>query len=597
MKVVFFSPHAGVWQHAFPEALVADALRTADARIVYVTCDGAFATGCVAMVSRGVTAEATKSQRDAICRDCRAARDRLRSGFDFDGYDLEAMVSATDEERIASLVARADPANLADFVVDGIEIGRAALYEFLIERKKLDLALTDEEWGLFRPRLVSTLRSLVAATNILDREQPDRIVVYNSLYSVNAAWRLVANQRGIPFFFIHAGLSLHERLQKVIVGRDTTLDWWNRTIDAWHAYRDVPCTPAQLSQVTDHVAQVIRGTSVFAYSAPKAREPVDVRGRFGVRPEQRLLVATMSSYDEYVAAHTVGGVPDPRTLLFPTQIEWVEALSTWMRTRPDLFLLIRVHPREFPNKRDSRKSEHAAALERAFETLPGNVRVNWPTDKLSIYDVAEQADVILNAWSSAGKEMSLLGLPVVIYCPSVIQYPTDLNYVGTTHASYFTAIDRALHDGWSFERTRQTYRWCVLELVRGLADISDGFDFVEDPPRTLFERVSRLARSPARIYQRRDLARRPVQLGEARRLVDVVIRAKTTMLETFPYAAGDLDSETAALRVELARLVTALYGGTDGPVVPGSLRARLTSTVGARRESRERPPRRPSPSS
>ncbi|MFN0253026.1 MAG: hypothetical protein ACKV2T_39500 [Kofleriaceae bacterium] len=578
MKVVFFSPHAGLWQHAFPEALVADALRSADAQLIYVTCDGAFATGCVTMVSRGVTAEASKVQRDAVCSDCRAARNRLRGGFDFSGYDLEAMVSSADEERIASLVARADPGNLADFVIDDIEIGRAALYEFLIERKKLHLSLTDEEWTLFRPRLVSTVRSLVAAANILDREQPDRVVVYNSLYSVNAAWRLAANKRDIPFFFVHGGLSLEKRLQKVIIGRDTTLDWWNRTIDAWHAYRDVPCHPGDLAQVTNHVTQVIRGTSVFAYSAPKARDVVDVRAKFGVRSEQKLLVATMSSYDEYVAAHTVGGVPDPSTLLFPTQIEWVEALSAWIRTRPDLFLLLRVHPREFPNKRDSRKSEHAAALERAFASLPDNVRVNWPADKLSIYDVAEQADVILNAWSSAGKEMALLGLPVVIYCPTVIQYPTDLNYVGTTHATYFAAIDRALRDGWSFERTRQAYRWCVLELVRGLADISDGFDFVEDPPRSQVERALRFVRSPAFVYQNRDLTRRPAQLAECRRLVDVVIRGKTTMLETYPRVFGDIDSEASALRVEVARLIHALYGSA-GDVAPGSLRARLTAAV------------------
>ncbi len=582
MKVVFFSPHAGVWQHAFPEALVADALRTAGAQLVYVTCNGAFSTGCVTMVSRGVTAEATKAQRDAVCRDCRAARDRLRGGFRFEGYNLEAMVSASDEERIASLLGRANPAALQDFVVDGVEIGRAALYEFLIERKKLQLALTEEEWTLFRPRLESTVRSLVAARNVLDREQPDRVVVYNSLYSVNAAWRLAANHRRIPFYFIHGGLSLSKRLQKVIVGRDTTLDWWYRTIDAWQAYRDVPCTPAQLAQVTDHVTQVIRGTSVFAYSAPKAREAIDVRARFGVRPDQKLLVATMSSYDEYVAAHAVGGVPDPETLLFPTQIEWVQALSAWMLTRPDLFLLLRVHPREFPNKRDSRKSEHASALEESFATLPDNVRVNWPTDRLSIYDVAEQADVILNAWSSAGKELALLGLPVVTYCPTVIQYPTDLNYVGTSRESYFAAIDIALREGWSFERARQAYRWCVLELVRGLADIRDGFDYAEDPPRSPLERAIRLARSPAAIYQNRDLARRPAMLAAYRRLVDVVVDGKTTMLETEPRVSVPREVETAALRAEIGRLVDALYSGASTDVAPNTLRARLTSTARVR---------------
>jgi hypothetical protein len=258
----------------------------------------------------------------------------------------------------------------------------------------------------------------------------------------------------------------------------------------------------------------------------------------------------------------------------------VQTLATWVGARPDLFLLLRVHPREFPNKREGLKSEHASALEQALTELPPNVRVNWPSDKLSIYDIAEQADVVLNAWSSAGKEMALLGLPVVTYCPTVIQYPRELNYVGTTRDAYFAAIETALHDGWSFERIRMAYRWCVLEFVRGLATIADGFTFSEDAPTSLFERARNLVLAQPWLRQRLDLARRPRELAEHHRLSHLIASGRETLLdvEPPPRIEVDLARETELLRQQLRRLVTALYP-TAGAIAPNTLRARLSAEL------------------
>ena len=576
MKVLFFAAHAGVWQHAFPEALVADAIRAGGAEVVYITCGGAFGEYCITMGARGVPMNADAATKRAVCDMCQASRDRLRAGFVFRGHDLESALTPADHTRIDKILAAADPEAIISLEVDGIGIGRLSLYEFMIERKKLQFELTPEEWTVFRPRLANALRSLLAAQRILEREKPDRVVTYNSLYSVNAAWRAVADQRGIPFYFLHGGLSVHQRLQRIFLGRDSTLDWWNRIVAAWPRYRDSPCSAAELAEVTEHYVRMFRGASVFAYSAPKSAAGVDVRKRFGVGADQKLLVASMSSYDEYVAAAVVGGVPDQSTLLFPTQIEWIRALTAWMRTRPDLFLLIRVHPREFPNQREGLKSEHAKALELEFAELPPNVKVNWPTDKLSIYDVAEQADAFLNAWSTAGKEMTLLGLPVVTYCPTALQYPPELNYVGTTKETYFAAIDEALRDGWSFDRVRKAYRWCVLEYSRGLVDISDAFDLSEEPARSTLDRVRNLVLSRPQIRQRYDLLRRPRSLRNQHRLAEAVLRGDDTLLE--PPVPATVEEETAALRTEVGRLVQALYG--NAPAFDGQrLRHNLKSVA------------------
>jgi hypothetical protein len=578
-KVLFFSPHAGIWVHAFPEALVADAVRAAGGELVYVTCNGALSSFCVTMGSRGLRTDSPPEEKAKVCVECRRNRDWLRQGFGFSGYDLDSVLSADDVSRIDALMSEIHREDIDALEVDGVNVGRASLYEYLIHQKKSRLELAADEWDAFRPRLASSLRSLVAAKHILDREKPSRIVMYNTLYSANAVWRALADQRRIPVYFLHAGTSLSNRLQRLIVGRDSPGRWIYGLVAAWGDYRSIPCNTEELAAVTDHFCQLFQGTNVFAYSAPKSGGGIDLRVKFGIRPEQKILVASMSSYDEYVASWAVGEMPPESGLLFKTQIEWIRSLIEWSRARPDHFLLIRVHPREFPNKREGVKSEHALMLERELASVPPNVRVNWPSDGVSLYDVAEHADVFLNAWSSAGKEMTLLGLPVVVYCPELLPYPAELNYVGLTRDSYFAAIETALREGWSFARIRQAYRWCVLEYVRSAADISDGFDFSEVRARSIAERARGLLFLVPGVREQRDLLRRPVRLRQRRRLSDVILSGKGSLLDLPAEERDEVDeaTETVALRREIGRLMQALYGRVEGAPSPGSLRERLDS--------------------
>ena len=574
-KVLFFSAHAGIWVHAFPEALVADCVRAAGAELVYVTCDGALASFCVPMAARGLHVASPPEEKARVCAECQLNRDVIRRGFGFAGYDFDSVLSAADATRIETLLGTVKREDLGGWMVDGVHVGRAALYEYLLQHKKLEL--TEDEWQRFRPRLANVLRSFLAAQRIFDREQPSRIVVYNSLYSVNAVWRALADQRGIPVYFLHAGPSLKNRLQTMIVGRDSTSRWAYRLVDAWPDYRGLPCLAEQLSSVTDHFAELFRGTNVFAYSAPKSKKADDWRPRFEIGAEQKLLVAVMSSYDEYVAAQAIGEVPGESEMLFRSQIEWIRALVKWFATRPDLFLLIRVHPREFPNKREGTKSEHARLLERELVSLPPNVRVNWPADGVSLYDIAEHTSVFLNAWSTAGKEMALLGLPVVVHNAKLLVYPADLNYVGLTHDSYFAAIEAAMRDGWSFERIRMTYRWCVVEYVRAVIDISDGFDFSEAQPASLLGRAqNHLWRLLPGARQQRDLARRPKELRERQRLARSIL-SERGLLSELRSDSGSESTETAALRLEIRRLMAALYGDIEEAPASGTLRERLAS--------------------
>src|SRR6185312_12188574 len=96
MKIVFFAPHAAIWVHAFPEAVVAEALAQQGHDIVYVTCGGTFSTHCISMSAHRCSYDAPAERKAEVCKRCNLNRDVLRRKFGFGGYDIAAVLTPDD---------------------------------------------------------------------------------------------------------------------------------------------------------------------------------------------------------------------------------------------------------------------------------------------------------------------------------------------------------------------------------------------------------------------------------------------------------------------------------------------------------------------
>jgi len=292
---------------------------------------------------------------------------------------------------------------------------------------------------------------------------------------------------------------------------------------------------------------------------------VDLKAILGIDERRKTICALMGSDDENVAFETVGAWSLDSNLLFPKQVDWIRALIDFVVNRQDLNLIVRVHPREFPNKREGVLSEHAQMLKSVLTGLPSNVRVNWPTDNISLYDLAGIVDVFANSWSSAGKEMAMLGIPVVLYSHSLVSYPSELNYVGNTQKEYFRQLEQALKDGWSPEWIRKSYRWCGMEYGYSLLDISESFSRSENRS-TLAKVISKLMRGIAPYReQESDCRDRALRLSCSGMINLVLSDQLTSILDIDEHDVTVSHSEeTGSIKREVRRLVEALYGAKDG---------------------------------
>lgn len=563
LKVVFFAPHSAIWVHAFPEALIAEALAQRGHEIVYVTCGRVFNEMCVPMSALRIPHTAAADAKAAACEICDRNKALLRRSFPYRSYDLSSLLTPDDTRIAQEMVASLSENNLLSASFQGIEFGRAALSTFLLVNKRKELKFDANQWLLYKTEARNTLLSLMGGIRVFEQEKPDRLFLYSPGYSVNLVWARIAEQRGVAQYYIQGGNNLSDRLRRLIFVKG--LYWQGINLREWPRFRELPCEPASVKYVVDHFIELFRGASAFAYSIGRQGSSADLRPLLGVGAHQKLLLATMSSYDELFAGEVTGQIPALSRGAFSSQLEWLESLIGFLRGRPDLFLLIRVHPREFPNRRDSVKSEHAGELERLLASLPDNVRVNWPSDNLSLYDLAEEVDVCLNAWSNAGKEMGFLGIPVVLYSTQTIFYAADLGYAADTAEEYFAKIDLALRDGWRFDNIRSACRWYVFDDLYSRVDINDSFQHQEYLTRSRLTRAwsAVMRRLRPGIDQRRDVRKRAPALRMAAALSAVVENSHESVFDVFEpedfSTASEVD-EMKALRIELGRLVRAMYG-------------------------------------
>ena len=102
-----------------------------------------------------------------------------------------------------------------------------------------------------------------------------------------------------------------------------------------------------------------------------------------------------------------------RSNAFPSMLDWVLQTIAYFDKRPEVHLLIRVHPAELRGGVPSRQPL-VAEINRMFAQLPPNVFVISPESQISTYALAQHCNAALIYNTKTGIEISSMGIPVVV---------------------------------------------------------------------------------------------------------------------------------------------------------------------------------------
>lgn len=102
-----------------------------------------------------------------------------------------------------------------------------------------------------------------------------------------------------------------------------------------------------------------------------------------------------------------------RANAFASMLEWVLESIRYFASRPELQLVIRVHPAEIRGTVPSRQPI-CDEIRKAYPTLPSNVFVVPPESRVSTYALVERCDAAIIYGTKTGVELAGLGIPVLV---------------------------------------------------------------------------------------------------------------------------------------------------------------------------------------
>ena len=173
----------------------------------------------------------------------------------------------------------------------------------------------------------------------------------------------------------------------------------------WEERQEMPLTDEQMERLRSLFSARQRADlwENFArrWQDTPARGGHQARSELGLDDRPVVLLATNVLGDSL----TLG-----RQVFSESMAEWIARTVQYFAGRPDVQLVIRIHPGEVLTHGQSMEE----VVYNVLPTLPEHIRVIGPQEKVNTYDLVEVADVGLVYTTTVGLEMALQGLPVIV---------------------------------------------------------------------------------------------------------------------------------------------------------------------------------------
>lgn len=129
-----------------------------------------------------------------------------------------------------------------------------------------------------------------------------------------------------------------------------------------------------------------------------------------------------------------------RANAFPSMLDWILKTIRYFEGRPDVQLLIRIHPAELRGLQPSRQFV-VDEIRKVFPSLPANVFVIPPESQINTYAAMMKCNAVVIYGTKTGVELTSMGIPVLVAGEAWIRnkgLTTDVS----SEADYYRALDR-----------------------------------------------------------------------------------------------------------------------------------------------------------
>ena len=390
--------HSPVVTH---DTFLATALLARGCRVESLLCDGAL-PACEACTYYNSTVETflTQGPQATHCKSCWERGSSRFAEIDIPIHRYNDYLAESDHIFAHETVKKLTDEELRHFMLDEVSIGEEAYAGTLRFFAVGDLQTEPMGYVVMRRYLAGAILAVRTIQRVFEQCKPDVIVFHHGIYVPQGVIGQVARLAGIRVVNWAVGY----RKQTFIYSHKDT---YHRTMI------DEPVTDWK-----DHLLTADEQTRILTYLDSRRtsaqdwikfnQEPEEnvrrIRERLSLGTQPIILLLTNVTWDAQLYYKNNG---------FPSLLDWLEYTIRYFGNRPDLQLVIRVHPAEIRGTMQTRQPVMAEMAKR-IPQLPTNVHVVQPEDDLSTYALADMADCAVIYGTKTGVELTARGIPVIV---------------------------------------------------------------------------------------------------------------------------------------------------------------------------------------
>jgi hypothetical protein len=392
--VIFFNASTRLGELSYNgayEQLTAWALRLQGVPVIHFVCSSGMSR-CVQGTDRDDPRKAPP------CRTCQAQSHAIYAYAEagWFGYEPDLGLAA----RLADLTLE----GLAAFTYQEMPLGALVIASLRWVLRRYHLVDDSSTRFLYRQYILTAWNVACKFTALLDRAQPQAVVVFNGTFFPEASAAWVARRRGLR-------VVTHETGFLPFTGFFTEGEATAYPLDPPAGFE---LTPAQNDRLDKLLEQRFKGNFTMA----------GVRFWPEIKQLDEALLAKMALFRQVVPVFTnviFDTSQGHANQIFEDMFSWLDQLRAVISHHPETLFVVRAHPDEGRQGKASRETVAEWVRQSALSSEPNVVFIN-SNDFVSSYELVQRSKFILVYNSSIGLEASILGKPVL--CAGKVRYHT-----------------------------------------------------------------------------------------------------------------------------------------------------------------------------
>lgn len=422
------------WSH---DGLLICALKIRGADIIPTMCDKLQSEECLIFggVWQGSGEPNFEERRQALCQQCVNADLRLWDILQIRPLRLSSYITDGERKAIWNEVHEIMSKDWESYQKEGYPVGKEAWKGVVNNNLQGEIKLYWREKANAQAahHIFNILELMHVYKRILAGIQPDRVVGNGGYYYQWGVINHLCQQINLSYYRYYS-IGLQPLSWNYNLNTTALIDF----SASWSSWIKQPWSSQQVNRVKEDLK--CRGMYIDLEENPNKARVQHLKHSLNLDPSKPIFLALTGIIWD---ANTNCESP-----AFKNMYQWVFATIDWFAQHPECQLIIRMHPCEniVPTLAANERTTLLREIEQSQMTIPPNVFLIKPEEKVDTYDLMHIADVAATYMSTTGLEFSCLGKPLIA--------------VGEAHYS---------KKGFTYEpKSQQEY----LDLVQGLLNRS-----------------------------------------------------------------------------------------------------------------------------